>query len=122
MSSGDASFSERVLRIQQQRSTRIRNGYVHEMRADGLIVARPRRLAPQVPWRGLAYLVCGFIAFKALVMFSIDPVEYDSRMAILADGTRFEQAAGFLMQKDPVSSWIVHTASSKLPQLQAALK
>lgn len=122
MLSGDASFSERVLRIQQQRSTRLRNGYVHEMRADGLIVARPRRVAPRLPWRGILLLAGGFVVFKALVMFSVDPLDYDSRMAALEAGTRAEQAAGFLMQKDMVTSWIVDAAKAELPRLQAALK
>lgn len=121
MAVSESSFGERILKIEEQRSSRVKNGYIHEMRADGLIVARPRAYKPSFPLRGLLMVVVGFVLFKTLVVISVDEATYDERMTALQDGTTVEQVGAFFMQDDPLTSGLAEFTQTQAKRLVAAL-
>lgn len=121
MAVSESSFGERILKIEEQRSSRVKNGYIHEMRADGLIVARPRAYKPSFPLRGLLMVVLGFVLFKTFVVMSVDEVTYDQRMTALHDGTTVEQVGAYFMQDDPLTSGLAEFTQTQAKRLVAAL-
>ena len=121
MAVSESSFGERILKIEEQRSSRVKNGYIHEMRADGLIVARPRAYKPSFPLRGLLMVVVGFVLFKTLVVMSVDEATYDERMTALQDGTTVEQVGAYFMQDDPLTSGLAEFTQMQAKKLVAAL-
>lgn len=121
MAVSESSFGERILKIEEQRSSRVKNGYIHEMRADGLIVARPRAYKPSFPLRGLLMVVVGFVLFKTLVVMSVDEATYDERMTALQDGTTVEQVGAYFMQDDPLTSGLAEFTQAQAKRLVAAL-
>lgn len=121
MAVSESSFGERILKIEEQRSSRVKNGYIHEMRADGLIVARPRAYKPSFPLRGLLMVVVGFVLFKTLVVMSVDEATYDERMTALHDGTTIEQVGAYFMQDDPLTSGLAEFTQTQAKRLVAAL-
>lgn len=121
MAVSESSFGERILKIEEQRSSRVKNGYIHEMRADGLIVARPRAYKPSFPLRGLLMVAVCFVLFKTLVVMSVDEATYDERMTALHDGTTIEQVGAYFMQDDPLTSGLAEFTQTQAKRLVAAL-
>lgn len=121
MAVSESSFGERILKIEEQRSSRVKNGYIHEMRADGLIVARPRAYKPSFPLRGLLMVAVCFVLFKTLVVMSVDEATYDERMTALQDGTTVEQVGAYFMQDDPLTSGLAEFTQTQAKRLVAAL-
>ncbi len=121
MAVSESSFGERILKIEEQRSSRVKNGYIHEMRADGLIVARPRAYKPSFPFRGLLMVAVCFLLFKTLIVISVDEVTYDRRMDTLQSGTMAERVGAYLMQDDPVTSGLAEFLLTQADRLIAAL-
>lgn len=102
MSGTVEAFDKRLKRIEKNKA-RMREGYVGQVSKDGLIVFRPKRRRTVFSVRGLALVVLGFVAFKALIMAHLGPNTYQSRIDTLSDGTVVEQAGAFLMQPDPAT-------------------
>ncbi|MEC7963664.1 MAG: hypothetical protein VX083_01170 [Pseudomonadota bacterium] len=105
MSDAFNEFDDRLRRIDKSRA-RLKNGYVTVVDRDGLIVVRPKRRRASFPWRGLVFLICGFLGFKALLMASMGFGNYQDRVAKLHEGGLVEVAGGYLMQPDPVSEYL----------------
>lgn len=114
MAVSGSSFEERISRIEGQRSSQLKHGYVHEIRADGLIVARARKVRPVFPFRSLLLLITGYLLLKFLVIIGIDKTDYDQRLNKLEKGTGPERVAAFLMQPDPISDFFGGYVAAKL--------
>lgn len=77
-----------------------------QVRQDGLIVMRPKRVAQArgfFPIRGIAVLMLFFFAFKGYLMASLPEAVYADRLATLRGGTFVEQVGASLMQPDAVA-------------------
>ncbi|NBD30572.1 MAG: hypothetical protein GVY31_11115 [Alphaproteobacteria bacterium] len=102
----DAGFDKRVNRIVRTHDRIRRNGVVHRVGKDGLIVTRPRIARPRFPLRGVLIVVLLGFAFKGLLWAQIGAVSYNERVAQLREGTVVEKAGAWLLQEDAVTIWI----------------
>lgn len=98
-------FDRRVQKLTRKHQAMSR-GYTHRMRADGLIVMKPRRARPGLSLRALVFFVLGFFAFKGFLLANLGPAAYEDRLARLTEGTVVEQGGAVLMAVDPLSEFI----------------
>ncbi|KUJ80917.1 hypothetical protein AVO45_05050 [Ruegeria marisrubri] len=98
-------FDRRVRRLTKKHE-KMSRGYRMQLRSDGLVVMRPRRVRSAIPIRVLALCVCAFFAFKALLLTTIGVSPYDERVQRLRDGTPVEVAGAWVMQREPVSEFL----------------
>lgn len=99
------SFDDRLHRVKRS-GRRSRKTYTPEIGPDGLIVVRRRASRTRVPVRGLIYLACGFILFKAIALAQFGAQGYEERIAMLTEGTMVEQVSGWIMQADRATIWV----------------
>lgn len=95
-------FDKRVHRI-ARKNRKLARGHVNFIDRTGLIRQRPRRGLAGVPVRGLLLIALCFIGFKGLLIAHQGPVQYEDKLALLAEGTIFEQGAAWAMQIEPAS-------------------
>ncbi len=98
-------FDHRVDRL-SKRHQALAKGYDLRLRADGLLVPKPRRAAPRVPLKALVVFVTGFLLFKGVMLAHIGPEAYQDRLALLQDGTMVERGSVWVLQIDPVSEFV----------------
>ena len=103
MSSAHLPFDKRLGRMDRKRRKMARNGVVHSINHDGLIVARARRRAPRFPLKGLFLVFMAVMFFKAFLLASLGERVYDQRVTLLAEGSHIEQAGAWVMQADPLT-------------------
>ncbi len=113
MAMSQVPFEKRLNRINQVHA-RMRNGVRLRMLSDGLIVARPRRRAPRLPLNALLILVGAFFLFKSFLLLSLGSAVYGDRVNTLATGSIIEQGGAWIMQADPVSTWVAKQANAFL--------
>ncbi|QYX57434.1 hypothetical protein K1T73_03260 [Roseovarius sp. SCSIO 43702] len=94
------------LKSLQRKHAKMARGYECKVGRDGLIVFRPKRRRPGVPWRGIALLVLGFLCFKGLVLAHMGPEGYAERVNEMRRGGAVEQAGAIVMQVDPVADFV----------------
>ncbi len=99
----NAPFEKRVRKIVRTNNRMANAGVVHKMKADGLVVAKPRLYTPRFPWRGLVLLTLVIFVFKGYVHYALGEADFDQRIAALSEGTVFEQVGGLAMHADPVT-------------------
>ena len=102
-----SNFDERLHKIERS-DRRSAKGYAPVVGPDGLIVVRRRRSGPNVPLRGLIYLACGFILFKAIALAQFGAQGYNDRIALMQEGTAVEQVGAWVMQADPATEWVAN--------------
>lgn len=100
--STQVDFQKRLGTLERQHKA-MANGYKTQVRGDGLIVIKPRRVRRGLPWRGLLLLAVGFIAFKAFMLASLGEATYGDRVTALRNGTLTEQLGAWVMQPDPLT-------------------
>jgi hypothetical protein len=105
MSQDIVEFKNRLRRL-ERKHTAMSRGYDAHMRADGLIVIKPKRSAPAVSGRAVIVFLLAFIVFKGFMLASIGIDGYDERVERLRQGTVVEQAGAWVMQRDPLSQFI----------------
>ncbi|MEM9871842.1 MAG: hypothetical protein AAF822_11345 [Pseudomonadota bacterium] len=98
-------FQTRIGSLERQHK-KLARGYKTEMRDDGLIVVKPKRGQRGFPLRGLVLLIAGFFVFKGFMLASLGEVTYDERVSKLGNGTTAEQAGAWVMQSDPVTTFL----------------
>ena len=98
-------FDQR-LNLLARKHKALSRGYVTHMRADGLIVARPRRQASRLPRKAVFLFLLAFLCFKAFLVASLGPQTYDDRLGRLQAGTIIEEGGAFVMQADPVTLYL----------------
>lgn len=102
----DAEFDKRVRRVVKSHDRMRRNGVVHRIGKDGLIVSRPRMARPRFPLRGVLIVVLLGFAFKGLLWAQIGSEGFNERVAELRQGSVIERGGAWLMQEDAVTVWI----------------
>ncbi len=99
------SFQQRLGTLERQHKA-MSHGYKSQMRSDGLIVMKPKRVRRGFPLRALLLIVLGFFAFKSFMFASLGDITYNERVAKLGNGTGIEQAGAWAMQSDPVTVFL----------------
>ena len=99
---------ESRLKVIDRKNLAMANGYIADMRDDGLIVLKPYRRTMNFPLKGMILLLIGFFFFKAFILASVGPDTYASRIEILQNGTFVERGGAWVMQVDPVSQGIAN--------------
>ena len=114
MSQSELSFEQRVRRLSRKHRL-LADGVVHRIGDDGLISAYPRRHMPRFPMRGVMILIAVAFLFKAFLLFSLGATTYGQRVALLENGSVFEQAGAWVMQADPATVWLADTLTQVIP-------
>jgi len=105
MTDATNGFGNRLKKVQRKHA-RMARGYDCKVGRDGLIVFKPKRRKPGVPWKGLALLLMGFLGFKGLVMAHMGPDGYAERVAQMNAGSVVDQFGATIMQADPLSEFV----------------
>ena len=102
------TFDNRLHRIKRtgRRTKKAKKSFEPVIGPDGLIIVRHRKRGPSVPIRGLIYLACGFILFKAIALTQFGTDSYNERVNAMQNGTVLEQAGAWVMQTDRVTLWV----------------
>ena len=93
------------LRTLGRKHSAMANGYTPKLRADGLIVIKPKRAKSRISLKAVVLAALGFIAFKAFLLASLGPDAYTDRVAKLNNGTFIEQGGAWVMQIDPATQF-----------------
>lgn len=111
-------FGEKIDRL-ERKHRKLARGSVTVMRADGLMVMRPRR-------NGLRRLVVfafilgmALVAFKSVVFVADGAIDYETRLARLSEGTGPERVAAQIMEIDGVTGLVILHGK---PYIQQGLK
>ncbi len=94
------------LRTLERRTRAMERGFTTQLRADGLLVVKPKRRAFGISSRAVFLFLAAFICFKGFTLSQVGQVTYDAKVAELAQGTFVEQAGALVMQSDPVSEFV----------------
>lgn len=106
MRNSQADFNKR-LSVLGRKHAAMSHGFSTTMRADGLIVAKPKRTPSRgFPIKGLLALVLGFFMFKAIMLSSLGEITYNERVAKLNQGGTVEQGGAWVMQIDPATAFL----------------
>lgn len=96
------------LRALNRKNRAMERGFTTQLRADGLLIVKPKRPRLAISGRSIVLFVAAFIGFKGLALAQVGQVTYDAQVAELAQGTIVEQAGAFVMQSDPASEFVAH--------------
>jgi len=102
----DADFDKRVRKVVQTHERKKRNGVVHRLRRDGLIVTQPRMARPRFPVRGIVVVLTLGVVFKTLLWAQFDTSSYNERIEALRGGSIVDQAGAWIMQEDRLTSYL----------------
>lgn len=105
MAQSQLLFDQRVHNLDRKHNAMSR-GYVTQMRSDGLIVARPQRQQSWLPYKYTILFLATLFAFKGFLIASLGAAGYSERVAKLENGTVVEQVGAWVMQIEPVSSFV----------------
>ncbi|WP_293573336.1 hypothetical protein [Phaeobacter sp.] len=100
------SFYARLDRLERKHEAMASRGYTARVRADGLVVVKPKRIQSRISGRSLILFVAAFFLFKGFLLATLGFGSYDFRVAQLREGTALERAGAFVMERDPVSQFI----------------
>ena len=116
MSDQRADFRGRLRLIEKRHSGYARDGYTARLRSDGLIeVVQQPKVRSRVSGRSLLLFIAVAFLFKGFLMATLGFGSYDERVAKLAEGTQIEKAGAFLMQADPLSTFVAEKLVPLLP-------
>lgn len=115
MSTAHLPFHKRLRQIGRRHRRMARNGVVHSINHDGLIIARARRRTPRFPLRGVVILVLAIVLFKGFLHNELGDRVYQQRVAILTEGSWPERVGGWVMQSDAATLWVSGKFAAFLP-------
>lgn len=99
-------FEERLHRIESRKTVAVRKKNAEDFGIQGVSAPKKRKM----PWKRvftlLALLVLGFYLIKTVIFLNMGQESYDNRVAELAAGDTYAQAAAFVMARGPVSQII----------------
>ena len=84
-----------------------RAGAIESFNHDGVLIARRRKHKRSLPIREILLFLVAVVAFKLVLFFDMGGATYGAKAAELMAGSTIEQWAGWAMQLDPVSQFIV---------------
>jgi hypothetical protein len=117
MAQNQTTFSDRIQRIEQTRSSgffgrkrarRVNTGVV--VHPDGFerpILAPRRHLRFGFPLKGVILAAVAMVLVKAYLMWFLGNDVYGTAVAQLLAGNQFERAAGLILAPDQISLWLV---------------
>jgi hypothetical protein len=106
MQDSQANFNKRLSALNRKHSA-MSQGFSAALRSDGLIIIKPNRaLRRAFPVKGLLALIFGFFVFKAIMLSSLSEITYNERVAKLKQGGTLEKGGAWLMQIDPVTTFL----------------
>ena len=114
MSDTFAQFEERLNHL-ERKHRELARGYVAKIDPDGLITVEPKQRRGAIRLRVLSALFLGFLLFKVVMMITVGPETYDSRLDELRVGTGPEQISAWVMQADPLSAAVADYIISAMP-------
>lgn len=106
MGSAHLPFNDRLKGLDKRRRKMKRNGVVHSINHDGLIIAKAKRRAPRFPIKGLFLVLVAMIAYKGFLHAHLGERVYEQRLTLLTEGNGFERFGGWVMQLDPATLWV----------------
>lgn len=107
MNESQLLFDQRVRKLDRKHRA-LSRGYVSRMRADGLIVLKPRRGQARISGRSVLTFLLAFFVFKGFLIANLGEQTYLDRVTHLQNGTLVEQGGAFLMQADPLSMLVAY--------------
>lgn len=116
MAYANVPFQERLKRINKNHKRLVR-GAVTDIRPDGLMVIRPKRRVGRFFWKPAAGIIVGFFFFKSFLLAGLGPVTYASRVESLRQGTQLEAGAAWVMEIDPLSTYIADIMVPYIPRV-----
>ncbi|MEX0316628.1 MULTISPECIES: hypothetical protein [unclassified Ruegeria] len=114
MANRQMPFEQRIQRLTKKHRAMTR-GYRAQMRADGLVVMKPRRVRSAAPLRVMVLSLVAFFLFKGFLLATLGATSYDQRVERLNEGTSVEKAGAWVMQADPLSALIAEQIGPFLP-------
>lgn len=106
MSDAFAQFEKRLESL-ERKHRELAEGYVARINPDGLITVEPKRQRSWLPVKLIATAFIGVALFKVVTLFLVGQSVYEGRVAALAEGTAFEQAAAWVLQADEFTRQVV---------------
>jgi hypothetical protein len=108
------TFDKRLKQI-LRRHSRMSNGVVVSVNAQGLIVASPRLYKPSFPLSNLVIvLTIGFLV-KGFLLAGVGEEAYAERIAQLQTGSMIEQMGAVVMRSDPLTVIVSNGIATILP-------
>jgi hypothetical protein len=95
-------FQARLKQINRKHEA-MSGGYSANLRPDGLLVVKPRRVQSRISARTAVFFVAAFLLVKGFLMAALGVGSYAERVQALAGGSGIERAGAFIMQADPLS-------------------
>jgi hypothetical protein len=74
---------------------------------DGVELARRRASQRGLPWRQFLYFAVAVLSFKVFLFFQMGAASYGAKAEELIAAGGAERFAGYVMQMDPVTEWVV---------------
>ena len=103
----NSQFKKR-LKALERKNRALERGFTTQLRADGLLIIKPKRRRSVVSLRSVILFLAAFVLFKGLSLAHVGQVTYDANVAELASGTPVEQVGAIVMKSDPVSEFVAH--------------
>ena len=100
-------FKKRLRKLERQNRA-MERGFTTQLRADGLLVVKPKRRGGVISLRSVLFFLAAFVLFKGLSLVHVGQVTYDANAAELAEGTTVERMGAMVMQSDPASEFVAH--------------
>lgn len=112
------NFEARMGKI-NRRHQKLQRGYVMSVGHDGLIIAEPRERRMSVPWRGILFILTGFLLVKGMMLAQVGAESYQARVDRLAAGNQVEKVGAYVLHADPITVWIADQVAPWLPRAAA---
>lgn len=107
-------FDKRLRKL-NRKSRAMERGFTTQLRADGLLIVKPKRRVAVISMRSVLFFLAAFILFKGLSLAHVGQVTYDANVAELSQGTFAERMGAIVMQSDPASEYVAHHLRRILP-------
>ena len=107
-------FDKRLKQIVRHHS-KMSNGVVRSINAQGLIVAHPRMYIPSFPLKNLLVVLTTCFLLKGFLLAGLGEAAYAERVAELQTGSTIEQIGAGVMRSDPLTVILSNGIAAILP-------
>ncbi|MDK3017159.1 hypothetical protein [Pseudodonghicola flavimaris] len=114
MAHQDVDFAQRVQRLNRKHAALAR-GHDTILRADGLLVAAPRRRSRGLSLKAVGLFLVAFVLFKSFMIAAVGPMTYDMRVDRLAAGNVAEAMGAWVLRTEPLSAYLSQQIAAHLP-------
>jgi len=106
-------FNKRLKQI-VHRHSKMSNGVVRTVNAQGLIVARPKYYKPTFPLKSLLIVLAVGFLLKGFLLATLGDAAYAQRIAEMQTGSMVEQIGAVVMQADALTTIVANGVASTL--------